>query len=427
MKETALRMEERLQKEISDRNYFQLERDKVGSFWEISKKECEDLRAELRNKCRDMEQQEETHDIEIKVYKQRIGHLLHDHQNKTSDVKIEGESALMSLEDDHRAKEGQLRAEHRALKVDLKSQELAYDDMVKNLKQEYDRHITQLRLETQREMTELRTTMERRMKALKDDLDLQRKQEVHEVEERKNAHISNLIKNHEKAFSEIRSFYNDMTRHNCDSINHYKDEIADLKREKADLIKTNDQLKKQNKALIEPLELKEREVAHLQLKLANYEKDKVSLAASKSRVDTLESQLKKITWEHEVLEQRFEKVQKERDDLYDKFESRVLQVQQRTGLKNLMLEKKVELLVTDLEKKEAQLNEVLVASNLDPTMLQHITAKLDDVLEEKNNAIRSLQLELARVAKAHNDMLRVLESRLAEIGINVEEFGIRPV
>jgi len=39
-----------LDKEREERNYFQLERDKINTFWEISKKELEDRKAELRNK-----------------------------------------------------------------------------------------------------------------------------------------------------------------------------------------------------------------------------------------------------------------------------------------------------------------------------------------------------------------------------------------
>ncbi len=42
-------------------------------------------------------------------------------------------------------------------------------------------------------------------------------------------------------------------------------------------------------------------------------------------------QVKNLEWEAEVLQQRFGAVQKERDELYDKFESSVYDVQQKTG------------------------------------------------------------------------------------------------
>lgn len=45
---------------------------------------------------------------------------------------------------------------------------------------------------------ELAGKYERKMKVLRDDLELRRKQDIHEVEERKNAHIQDLMKKHEK-------------------------------------------------------------------------------------------------------------------------------------------------------------------------------------------------------------------------------------
>lgn len=69
--------------------------------------------------------------------------------------------------------------------------------------------------------------------------------------------------------------------------------------------------------------------------------------------------------------------QDERDDLYRKFVKAIHEVQQKSNFKNLLLEKKLGALADTLEKKEAQLNEVLSASNLDPTALTVVTRKLE--------------------------------------------------
>lgn len=45
------------------------------------------------------------------------------------------------------------------------------------------------------------------------------------------------------------------------------------------------------------------------------------------------------------------KIQKERDDLYSKFVKAIHEVQQKTGFKNLLLEKKLTALADTLEKK----------------------------------------------------------------------------
>lgn len=70
-------------------------------------------------------------------------------------------------------------------------------------------------------------------------------------------------------------------------------------------------------------------------------------------------------------------MQRERDELYGKFTSAILEVQQKTGFKNLILERKLQALGAAVEKKELQLNEVLAASNLDPAALTLVSRKLE--------------------------------------------------
>lgn len=72
-----------------------------------------------------------------------------------------------------------------------------------------------------------------------------------------------------------------------------------------------------------------------------------------------------------------EQVQAERDELYRKFTQAIGEVQQKTGFKNLLLERKLQALTGLVEKKEVQLNEVLSAANLDPSALSLVTRKLE--------------------------------------------------
>merc|ERR1719502_1451317 len=190
------------------------------------------------------------------------------------------------------------------------------------------------------------------MKLLREDLDLRRKMEILEIEERKNNHINELMKKHEKAFGEIKNYYNDITHNNLDLIRSLKEEVAEMNK------KLMFEIAQENKKLSEPLTRALKEVEKLRHELANYQKDKMSLQNAKSRLHVLETQLRDLTWEHEVLEQRFHHVERERDELYEKFESTIYDVQQRSGFKNILLERKLHAINESLEKKEAQLSEV---------------------------------------------------------------------
>lgn len=67
LQEHVLRLRDEVDKERTERNFFQLERDKVNSFWEISQKQLDEAKATVRNKEREVGDSEERHQVEIKV------------------------------------------------------------------------------------------------------------------------------------------------------------------------------------------------------------------------------------------------------------------------------------------------------------------------------------------------------------------------
>ncbi|XP_015262197.1 PREDICTED: growth arrest-specific protein 8 [Gekko japonicus] len=427
LEDHIMRLREELDREREERNYFQLERDKIHTFWEITRRQLDEKKAELRNKDREMEEAEERHQVEIKVYKQKVKHLLYEHQNNLTELKAEGTVAMKLAQKDHRSQEMDMRKDMRTLKVELKEQELANEMVLKNLRLKQQEDMTALRSDFERQVKEIEAKYEKKMRVLRDELDLRRKTEIHEIEERKNGQINTLMKNHEKAFSDIKNYYNDVTLNNLALINTLKEQMEEMKKKEDHLEKEMAEVLLQNKRLTEPLQRAREEVAELQKKLAHYEKDKISLVSTQARLKVAQKELKDLQWEHEVLEQRFSTVQAERDELYRKFTKAINEVQQKTGFKNLLLERKLQGLSSMLEKKEVQLNEVLAASNLDPSALAVVTRKLEDVLDSKNSAIKDLQYELARVCKAHNDLLRTYEAKLTAFGIPLDNLGFKPL
>ncbi|KAM4608283.1 dynein regulatory complex subunit 4 isoform 2-T2 [Polymixia lowei] len=425
LEEHIVRLREELDREREERNYFQLERDKIHTFWEITKRHLEESKAELRNKDRETEEAEERHQVEIKVYKQKVKHLLYEHQNTISELKAEGVVSTKLMQNDHSKLENDLRKGIRALKVDFKEQELSDENLIKVLKLKHDEELTETRNNFERQVREIEAKYEKKMHVLRQEQDHRRKTEIQEIEDRKNSHITALMKNHEKAFSDIKNYYNDITLNNLALINSLKEQIEDMKRKEKRQEKEMAEVLLQNKRLTEPLQRAKEEVAELQKQLLNYEKDKALLASARARLKVKDKEVKELKWEHEVLEQSFNKVQTERDELYKKFTQAIQEVQQKSGFKNLLLERKLEALTDTLEKKEAQLNEVLSATNMDPAALGVVTRKLEEVLDSKNVAIKDLQYELARVCKAHNDLLRTYEAKLRVFGIPVEELGFK--
>ncbi|XP_049559512.1 dynein regulatory complex subunit 4 isoform X1 [Orcinus orca] len=299
------RIREELDRERVERNYFQLERDRIYTFWEITRRQLEEKKAELRNKDREMEEAEERHQVEIKVYKQKVKHLLYEHQNSLMEMKAEGTVVMKLAQEERRAQEGALCRDMRALQVELKEQELAGELVVKNLRLKHTEEITKIRKDFERQVREIEAKYDKKVRMLRDELDLRRKTEIHEVEERKNGQISMLMQRHEEAFTDIRNYYSEITLNNLALINSLKEQMEAMRKKERHLEKEMMEVSAQNRLLADPLQKARDEMSEMQKQLGGYKRDKQILLCTKARLKVTEEELKSLQWEHEVLEQRF--------------------------------------------------------------------------------------------------------------------------
>ena len=99
----------------------------------------------------------------------------------------------------------------------------------------------------------------------------------------------------------------------------------------------------------------------------------------------------------------------------------------KSGLKNLILEKKLEILEDNLEIKEVQLKELIKRTMIDPSAINQLTSTLEEVDLMKTETINQLEEELKRIKETHANMIKTYEAKLAEFGIPVEEIGFEPL
>ena len=60
---------------------------------------------------------------------------------------------------------------------------------------------------------------------MRQEMDTIRKNEIKMIQEKKDAHIDSLIKKHDKKYSEIRAFYQDITNTNMDILRSLQDDL----------------------------------------------------------------------------------------------------------------------------------------------------------------------------------------------------------
>merc|ERR1711920_247411 len=298
------------------------------------------------------------------------------------------------------------------------------EEDVKMLRQGFARSLQKLRDQFEKNHQQLQEQYEEQVEQLKIDLELNRKVEIHEIEERKNQHINELLHNHQEAFDEIKLYYNDITHDNLLLIKSLKDEIQEMREREKRNAKRMALLTQENKDLSEPLARKLEEQRELEEKLKSYTKDKMALKNLKAHHKQLEEHAQEAKQEYRSTEERYRRLDKERDDLYRRFQKAVREIQRKAELgKNTVLEKKLEVISAQFDEKQAQLTEVLTAAKLDPAIVASVTKKLEQVLGAKNRQIKDLQYQVHQATKAYNDTIRVYESKLPALGIDPEEIG----
>lgn len=426
LKTEADRLYKLTQKEEHDFNEFQQQREKLNYFWIVEKKKLEDKRAELRNKERELQDLEEKHQVEIKIYKQRLKHLLQEHQNEVTHKKTESELALKMSQDDNRENESDVKEDKRNLNIELKEIEISHEEYIRGLKREQDQKITFLRHEFERKANEAQKLFEARMKKTRETLDRTRKDEIKSIEEAKHVMIDKLMAEHQKAFADIKNYYNDITHNNLDLIKSLKEEVKELEaEERKDEMRLHEKMQ-ENRKLSAPLKRMQEDVIRLRSELDDYKKEKMEMRHVKSQLVVVEEECSTVSWEHEVLLQRFEELKKERDDLEKHFKSCVYDVKQKSGFKKLILEKKLAAVQRVQEEKEAQLNEVLARANLDPSALGQVKGRVSDVLQLKNDETRKLQSEVARVQALQEQLKESVFAKMKEYGLSSAELGYTP-
>lgn len=334
-------------------------------------------------------------------------------KEKTTNVDEENEAHLQRLDN--------LRRQKAGLKLELIERQCQNEQEVKDLKENNLKNITKLNSQFFDTLNGLQKMYSDKLEALRNELELKRKVEIHEIEERKNLHINQLMKNHEKAFNQIKAYYNDITKDNLNLINSLKDAIVQLEAKAEANQKLMYEIAQENKRLSGPLKLTLKEVTQLQAALKNYNGDKLVLHNVTARLKATEERLIALEKAQAELLELYSETEKEKDELYDRFENTVAAVERKTDLKNLVLEKRIEKLQHDYDVKEVQFRDTLAAANLDPAVVNALTTQLDEVLYSRDSIIQDLQYAVIRVIKSHNDIVRTYTEKLHEYGVPTDD------
>ena len=122
---------------------------------------------------------------------------------------------------------------------------------------------------------ELGSKCQKRLEQLETDLKMRRKVHIHEIEERKNLHINDLIRN-DKAFGQMKQYYNTITSDNLKLITSLKRRSRTCARRRNKIRHHQGRERRERQAAREPPTVAVAEVAALRARLRDRDKDKLA-------------------------------------------------------------------------------------------------------------------------------------------------------
>lgn len=269
---------------------------------------------------------------------------------------------------------------------------------------------------------------EEKMKEQRSKLELFFNSQMFEVEERKNQQIKDLQDHHDLAFNDMKNYYNDITLNNLALIGSMKEQIEQLRRQADRSDRIAAEATTETRRLKEPLEHAKTHLKELQRKLEFYDRDKLQLSRLKKSNIILEKKVKSLMWESETLLLRNDALVGERANLKARFNEVIVELQQKTGLKNVLLERKIAALMREDEKRSIIMRKTIATCAPEfADKLENVEKTVSDVVDTKNQTIIDLRYELAKAWKAHDDLLETYECKLKQYGIPTDELGFEPI
>lgn len=370
-----------------------------------------------------MELLEDNHRVELRVYQQKVKHLEYEHRNNIKNIITEGTNLLETEQSNHEERERELLRVKEQLKFEQMELELVNASKVAEVRQQHDKQLVKLRQQFEDSMNELTTRCDTRLHILENDLELRRKVEIHEVEERKNQHINDLIKNHKKAFSQMKSYYNEITSSNLKLIKSLQNQVEELKDRANQNKKLLYEYILENQKLSEPLMKVKNEINDLQTLLKERTKDQMALKNANSRLTSITKGSSIVRSKLKSLEEEYSSMERERDALYTGFEESIQRVKTQTEFQNQALEQRLIAAESNVEKAALQVEEIIRAANLDGNEVARMMSSLNQTLAAKDEVLRDLKFQVVKLQKGYNDSLEAYLSKLKELGIPVEELN----
>ncbi|XP_041667785.1 dynein regulatory complex subunit 4-like isoform X2 [Cheilinus undulatus] len=395
LEEHIARLREELHREREEKNYFQVERDKIRCFFEITERQLEETKAGPKNLNKKIEEGERDHQDEIKLYMLKMKHALFEHQNTITELQAEAKVSTEAVQRDQQLLETKLQEEMDDISVNM--EKLDFSDLVKELELKHQEKMSETREHWVKQLQDAENMYEGKMEDFLQELEHMRKKEISEREDQRNSHAIGLEKGHREALQKIKELMEAMVSENSiESLKAEKEELEEMiKRRSMECLR----ILQENECLSECLLKINKEVAADQKRVSNFRLEKTDMEKD------CQKELHELKNNLEELEQKFREVQKEIGKLKETITQKIQEQEQRESLKDEEQERKMKTVTDRLEEVQAQLNSMLSDPNADQTALRGFAKQTEEDFDHSKKNIEDLKHDTELIYKALEDLM----------------------
>ncbi|KAJ0051204.1 hypothetical protein NL108_015968 [Boleophthalmus pectinirostris] len=355
LEEHIVRIREEMDREREEKSYFQLERDRIQSLWESGLRDLDRVQTELNQRRRERDEAEERHRLEINVYKQKLKQVLSEQHRLVSELKTDQIQTQNQTKNQNSDQELNLVQETSRLETRLTEKKHLSEKNLKSLELKQQVELMELMNDYDRKVRDLEQRFRVVSSCLGQEQEKRLQQEVQEVEEASKKKIRDLQMEQQRLLRATEENYNNLSSRLETEQRELREQQLELRAQLSRVQKKLTEAQSENIRLKEDLEKAQSLLPDLRRRLEQSLKDRELEKKGREREKQLEKELRALKMEKTLLQQAFEKVERERDQLKDAQLMLELEVQRRNGLKEALLHQKLSALSLELQKNQETL------------------------------------------------------------------------
>ncbi|XP_045892524.1 dynein regulatory complex subunit 4-like [Micropterus dolomieu] len=412
--EECVSLQEELKRMRRENKHFQIERVKAQRFWDNSKRNLEETKASMRKKLRLKQEAERCRRTEIEEQKLKLKQLETAHHSEICGLKVAAIAITSKSQNEHVVTEVELQKKMLSLHVDKGEKESHTKIYIGKLKQKQKDELRELNESHERQVREMEAKYENKMKIMAEESNQKIQTELEEIDKRMKECTARLVVEHDEAWEEINWFT--VKNHSL-----YL-EMETLKRQ-LEVEKNKDKrlhvkmaaTVQKNKCLTECLRDMEQKLRESSQKMAIERKAMVKrLKRGEKMTARILEERRDLYLKHQQLEMKHIQVEQEDDELQKRQTEAILDVQQKSGLKEMVLERKIKAVTENQEKEQLTLWVVLAFGQGDQTAAKNIK----ELFESKEATISALKDDLSRDLVEYDSMVK----KATALGVSVDKW-----